>query len=136
METNTNETPKTPAEVEFDLKSIEGQDFDDTLKEIHFTIKGKPHILREMAGTLRDQYNDELFSEYMRRDGDTWVTFKHDGLYAILLSRSIIGPDGNFISMEVAKNYPSDLQTKLYLAARKISHLDVRKAKAEAAKNS
>jgi hypothetical protein len=128
--------PAPPEEPEFDWKSLADQEFTSTLQEVHFKIDGKPYILREMSGTLRDEYHNQLFGEYMVREGDIFVTRKHEGLYAILLSRSIIGPDGSFVSFDAAKAYPSKLQTDLYYAARAISKLDRKKAKADAAKNS
>lgn len=139
----TNEAKAAEAKVvqpvdepEFDLGTIEGKEFSTTLQEVKFVLDGQPHILREMDGTLRDQWHNDLFGKHMELKGDTYVTTNHDGLFAILLCRSILGPDGQFISYDKAKSLPSGLQTDLYHAARKISKLDRKKAKADATKNS
>lgn len=139
MEKNEN---NKPAQVDddyddIDLAEIEGHDFDTTLQEVKFKIKGEGYILREMPGTLRDAWQKQLFEEYMVREGDVMVTKKHEGLYAILLIRSIFREaTGEPMEFAFACSLPSRLQTNLYLAARKISKLDVKRAKKEAAKNS
>lgn len=122
--------------ADFDLSTIEGKEFTSTLQEVRFTLDGQPHILREMSGTLRDQYNTKHFGEFMERQGDTFVVKKYDGLYANLLAFSIYGPDGKLMEFERAKNLPSSLQSDLYLASRKISKLDRKKAVKDATKNS
>lgn len=128
---------------DFDLESLKNREYTKTLKEVGpIIIDGKPYTLREMSGPLRDAYQQQLFTEFMSEsedeNGETVMKqTKRDGLYAILISRSLF-EEGTNIPMAYVEAYalPADMQTDLYMGARKISNLDRKKADKDAAKNS
>lgn len=87
--------------------------------------KERVYFVRELTGADREEYM-ELLAEKMSFDEKGLPTnmrsFK--GVMSDLLKRAIEDEDGKRIAPAIVDNMPSDVQTKIYQAAQKLSGLD------------
>lgn len=123
-------------EEEIDLDALSKEDLSLSLRRIPLTIGGKKgYFLEQLDGARRDLYNKGLYGDHMTRmaNGD-WIVTKHVGFYANLLQHCVVKPEGGYVGVDEIQSWPSELQDKLYRAARKLSGLDP-KAKETARKN-
>lgn len=115
------------------------KEYDLELKEVKFAVKDaktkerQEYILRELPGTLRDQYLNELGAR-MRTGpkGETLGMKSFDGYQSSLLSKCIFSEDGKAVEIQVLQGWPSSVLRDLFDQARELSGLEAKKSEEEA----
>jgi hypothetical protein len=105
------------------------------LKSEEFKVGEKIYVMKEMRGTLRDQYNDLMLKRIeVGPDGKTRGMKKVSGIDADLLTRCIVDTETDkFITADVVNNWPAATLEEIGAWAIEFNALD---KKAEgAAKN-
>jgi hypothetical protein len=108
-------------------------EYSDEFKSLPIKISGRDYTLKEIDGTQRDAYLNDMASRMKFEDGKPAGIKNFTGLQSKLLSMCLFDPDGKPVPQAVINKWPSSLQAALFDEARKLSGLD--KEAGEEAKN-
>lgn len=99
-------------------------EFDLARKEIPCKLGGVEWVLREMDGTMRDQYLNAISSRVRMVDGKANGVKDFGGLQALLLTRSLYRKDDNQPATQAEiQAWPSSVVGALFDRAKELSGL-------------